>query len=48
MSLDMHEGKTTKHMGHNAKTALNHYLSGVFIKDKNQLNKIKLWLGDIF
>ena len=35
-------------MGHTPKTAQEHYLSSMFIKDKKQLDKIRKWLGDIF
>jgi integrase len=48
MALSLDNSRVTMHMGHNQKTAVGHYLSSSFIKDKKQLDKIRLWLGDIF
>lgn len=48
IALDIQNNKITKHMGHTAKTALEHYNSSAFIKDKKQLDKIRIWFGDIF
>lgn len=47
-TLDLDVNRITQHMGHTMKTAMNHYLSSAFIKDKKQLDKIRVWLGDIF
>jgi len=48
LTLSKDEIKIMRHMGHTSKTALSHYISGAFIKDKKQLDKIRTWLGDIF
>jgi len=48
LALNKDNIKVARHMGHTPKTALDHYISGAFIKDKKQLDKIRLWLGDIF
>ena len=48
LALDKDNIKIAKQMGHTQKTALDHYISGAFIKDKKQLDKIRTWLGDIF
>lgn len=47
-TLELPQNRITMHMGHNNKTAQEHYLSSSFIKDKKQLDKIRGWLGDIF
>jgi len=48
LALDKDNIKIAKHMGHTSKTAIDHYTSSAFIKDKKQLDKIRTWLGDIF
>lgn len=48
LALNLPENKITTHMGHTPKTAQEHYNSSEFIKDKKQLDKIRLWMGDIF
>ncbi len=48
IALNKDEVKITRHMGHTLKTAQQHYISSAFIKDKNQLDKIRGWLSDIF
>ena len=48
ISLNLPQNKITAHMGHTPKTAIEHYNSSEFIKDKKQLDKIRMWLGDIF
>lgn len=48
IALDLPQNKITKHMGHTAKTAIEHYNSSKFIKDKKQLDKIRKWFNDIF
>lgn len=48
MALDLPDKRIISHMGHNNKTAIEHYNSSMFIKDKKQLDKIRKWLGDIF
>lgn len=48
IALNLNQAKITAHLGHNLKTATEHYISSNFIKDKNQLDKSKLWFGDIF
>lgn len=48
ISLSHDTIRITLHMGHNLKTATDHYLSSAFIKDKKQLDMIRIWLGDIF
>ena len=48
IALNFPTQKITAHMGHTPKTAAEHYNSSEFIKDKNQLDKIRVWLGDIF
>ncbi len=48
LALNKDNIKVAAHMGHTQKTAMEHYISGAFIKDKKQLDKIRQWLGDIF
>jgi integrase len=48
LALDLPYQKITVHMGHTAKTALEHYNSSEFIKEKKQLDKIRIWFADIF
>jgi len=48
VSLNVSDTKITRHMGHTEKTANEHYISGAYIKDKKQLDKIRMWLGDAF
>jgi len=48
IALGIPENKITSHMGHTPKTAQEHYNSSEFIKDKKQLDKIRLWVGRIF
>ena len=48
LALSLSEMKITSHMGHTSKTALEHYISSAMIKNKFQLDKIRVWLGDIF
>ena len=48
LTLNKDSMKVATHMGHTSKTALDHYVSSAFIKDKKQLDKIREWLGDIF
>lgn len=47
-ALNLDGAKITAHMGHTAKTAAEHYNSSSFIKDKKQLDKIRMWFDDIF
>lgn len=47
-TLQFDESKITRHMGHNQSTAMKHYLSGAFIKDRSDIEWIRRWLGDIF
>jgi integrase len=48
LALNLPEQKITSHMGHTSKTANEHYISSGMIKNKEQLDKIRRWLGDIF
>lgn len=48
ISIGTDENKLVRHMGHTLKTANQHYISGAFIKDSKQLDKIRLWLGGSF
>jgi len=47
-ALNLDNAKITAHMGHTAKTAVEHYNSSEFIKDSKQLEKIRIWFDDIF
>ncbi len=48
LALDLPATKITISLGHTIKTATEHYNSSEFIKDKKQLDKIRLWFADIF
>lgn len=48
VSLSVPDQKLTRHMGHTQQTANEHYISGSYIKDKKQLDKLRTWLGDAF
>lgn len=48
ISLNVNDNKLMRHMGHTMKTANDHYISGSYIKDKKQLDKIRIWIGDAF
>jgi|ETNvirnome_2_300_1030623.scaffolds.fasta_scaffold00142_23 integrase len=40
--------RITQHIGHNINTAREHYISGLLIKEKNDIEKINEWLGGMF
>ncbi len=48
LAVGVDKSMLTAHMGHTPKTAQEHYISSVFIKDKKQLKKLESWFGDIF
>jgi len=48
LAIDKDMYRIEQHMGHSAKTAMGHYVSGAIIKREEDKNKIRKWFGDMF